>query len=131
MPIVDSVFSVQGIVTTIDADPNLGNNSASQSTQLLAGTSARVSISDSLGVVPMGYRTTYRIVVENVGSVTGNGIVVNVPIATGLLGATWTCSSPNGATCTAAGTGAVVDTVTLARGKSVVYPAQRDGRPGA
>ncbi|HWT16861.1 MAG TPA: beta-propeller fold lactonase family protein [Patescibacteria group bacterium] len=121
MPITESVFSVEGIVTTIDADPNLDNNMASQSTQLLAGASVRVSISDSLGVVPMGYRTTYRVVVENVGSVTGNGIVVDVPIATGLLGATWTCSSPNGANCAAAGTGAVVDTVTLARGQSVVY----------
>lgn len=121
MPITDTVFSVQGLVTTTDADPNLANNSTSQSTQLRAGASIRVSISDALAVVPMGYRTTYRVVVENVGSVTGSGIAVSVPVGAGLLGATWTCSSPNGATCTASGSGAIVDTVTLARGQSVVY----------
>ncbi len=121
IPITDTVFSVHGVVTTIDADPNLANNVADQSTQLLAGVSTRVSITDNLTVVPMGYRTTYRITVENVGSLTGTGIAVNVPIAVGLLNASWTCSSPNGGTCTAAGTGAISDSVTLARGQHVVY----------
>lgn len=121
MPITDSVFSVQGLVATADADPNLANNSASQSTQLLAGASVRVSIDDALSLIPMGYRTTYRVVVENVGSITGSGIAVNVPVGAGLLSATWSCSSPDGATCTASGSGGIVDTVTLARGQRVIY----------
>ncbi len=116
-----STFSLSGSATTSDQDPILANNATVEVTQLVAGANVRVSINDERTTVPTGYQTTYRIVVDNVGSVTANNVAVLSAIAPELINASWTCSSPNGAVCAASGSGAITDTVSLARGQSVVY----------
>jgi len=125
-----TTFSLSGVATTSDPDPVLANNATVESTQLVTGANVRVSISDQRTTVPMGYETTYRIIVDNVGSLTANGVAVLSAIAPELIDATWTCSSPNGAVCAATGSGAITDTINLTRGQSVVYVLRATIDPG-
>jgi hypothetical protein len=114
-------FSMQGLVTTVDADPLLANNAATQTTQLLHGANVRVTITDGRQVIPTGYRTVYQIRVENIGSLPAGVIDVAALIAPELVNAGWTCTPSTGVSCGGPATGNLVDSIALGRGQSVVY----------
>ncbi|HSX60863.1 MAG TPA: hypothetical protein VLF18_11740, partial [Tahibacter sp.] len=54
---------------------------------------------------------TYTVVVSNTGSVPADGTTVGDPLPAGLTAFDWTCTASGGAACTAAGSGALADTI--------------------
>jgi uncharacterized repeat protein (TIGR01451 family) len=121
LPDAPSTFTVDGVAQTSGNDPELANNFASQSTTLVTGGDANVTLSDGRSFVLPGQVTTYVLTVTNIGSQPLSGIAVSAPLPPEILGATWTCTGSGGATCTAAGNGDVADTIDLSRGQSAVY----------
>jgi len=73
-------------------------------------------------VVPGG-SLTYTITASNAGPGDATGATVVDTFPAGLTCSSWTCSSPNGGTCTASGAGDISDTVNLPAGSDVIYSA--------
>ncbi|MEX1309083.1 MAG: S8 family serine peptidase, partial [Candidatus Sulfomarinibacteraceae bacterium] len=78
-----------------------------------------------------GSGTGYTIVVSNGGPGEALGAAVADTFPAALTGATWTCVGSGGATCTAAGSGDLADTVDLPFGSSVTYSVTATIDPGA
>lgn len=72
--------------------------------------------------VVAGEPVTYEILAANAGPNPAVGATVSDTFP-GLVDVTWTCSPSAGATCTAAGTGDILDTVNLASGSIAAYTA--------
>jgi|JI10StandDraft_1071094.scaffolds.fasta_scaffold12661_3 uncharacterized repeat protein (TIGR01451 family) len=92
---------------------------------LTGGASADLSITKTDGVasVTAGTSTTYTIVASNAGpsSVTGATVADTFPAS--CTSVSWSCVAAGGATCTAAGTGNINDTVNLPMGGTATYSA--------
>ena len=102
-------------------DPVPGNNTVTSTTQLRTGVDLEVSIDDGrIGIAP-GDVTRYTIRVRNIGSVDAVDARVQVPIATGLVDATWQCSAPGNAACAASGSGDIDDPIALPAGATLTY----------
>ncbi|HEX4962806.1 MAG TPA: hypothetical protein VF173_18365 [Thermoanaerobaculia bacterium] len=108
-------------VSSADADPNPGDNSAMASTTVVYRADLAVTKTDGVAQTSPGLPLTYTIVVTNNGpsDVAGATVTDNVPAA--LTGVTWTCAAGSGASCTASGSGSINDTVNLAAGASLTY----------
>lgn len=102
-------------------DPQQANNSAVEQTTLVAGIDLQVGISNGVSLIQPGDATTYTVLVTNIGSVTATSVQVEVPLAAGLIDASWTCAGQGGASCAPSGSGGISQTVSLARGQSVRY----------
>ncbi|WP_257385962.1 DUF11 domain-containing protein [Tahibacter caeni] len=72
----------------------------------------RIAKTASTNSLVPGGSVTYTITVTNTGAVAADGTTVDDPVPTGIASQTWTCAANAGAACTAAGTGAIVDTLT-------------------
>jgi uncharacterized repeat protein (TIGR01451 family) len=104
------------------ADPNLGNNSATD-TDTLTPPQADLSITKTDGqasAVP-GSLVTYTIIAGNTGPSPATGATVADMVPAAITGATWTCSGAGGGTCAASGSGDINDTVDLPEGTIVTY----------
>lgn len=88
-----------------------------------SGAGLNVSISDSRNYAQTLHVLTYTIPISN--STSSNEAAVDVidtlPPELDLASAQWQCIPVNGATCTAAGGGNIVDTIDLPAGSGVVY----------
>lgn len=85
---------------------------------------AQISIAKTASTSSLtpGGTVTYTITVTNTGAVAANGTSVDDPVPTGIASQAWTCAANAGATCTAAGTGAISDTLTaFPAGSFVTY----------
>lgn len=102
-------------------DAQQANNSAVEQTTLVAGIDLQVGISNGVNLIQPGDSTTYTVLVTNIGSVTATSVQVEVPLAAGLIEASWTCAGQGGASCAPSGSGSISQTVSLARGQSVRY----------
>jgi uncharacterized repeat protein (TIGR01451 family)/fimbrial isopeptide formation D2 family protein len=104
------------------SDPNLGNNSATDTDALGAEADLAITKTDGVTSVTAGGSTTYTIVASNAGpsGATGATVADTFPAS---LTCTWTCVGAGGGTCTAAGSGNINDTVNLPSGGSVTYTA--------
>ena len=102
-------------------DAQQSNNNAVEQTTLVAGIDLQVGIGNGVDTIQPGNRTTYTVLVSNLGSVTASSVQVAVPLAAGLIDASWTCSGQAGATCAPSGTGGISQTLSLARGQSVRF----------
>jgi uncharacterized repeat protein (TIGR01451 family) len=102
-------------------DAQQANNTAVEQTTLIAGIDLQVGIGNGIEVIQPGSPTTYTVLITNIGSVTAGSVQVEVPLAAGLIDATWTCTGQGGASCTPSGSGGISQTVSLARGQSVRY----------
>jgi uncharacterized repeat protein (TIGR01451 family) len=68
-----------------------------------------------------GEPVTYTIVASNAGPDAAAGASIADAFPAILLGAAWTCTASSGSSCTAAGTGNVNDSVSLAAGGTATY----------
>ena len=102
-------------------DPNPGNNSATDTDNLVPQADLAITKSNGLGSVVQGGTTTYTITASNNGPSAVGATVADTFPAT--LTCTWTCAGAGGGTCAASGTGSINDTVNLPVGGSVTYTA--------
>src|SRR5438876_1051046 len=105
-------------------DPNLTNNSATDTDTLTLTADLRVTVTDGKSNVVSGTADTYTIVVTNAGpgSVTGAAVSDNFPAI--FTGVTFTATQSGGASgFTAAGSGNIHDTVTMPAGSAITYRA--------
>ncbi len=102
-------------------DPDTDNNSATDTNTLIPTADLSLTKTDGLGAAIPGQSTTYTITVSNAGPSTAVNATVADTFSVDLTGITWTCTSAGGASCTAAGSGDIADTVTLPPGSSLTY----------
>ncbi|MBB5207154.1 beta-propeller fold lactonase family protein [Chiayiivirga flava] len=117
LPDAPATLTIDGVVATSDDELVLGNNAATQATQLLNGGDLMVSIDDGERAVVPGEVLTYRIEIVNIGSEAVADAAIAMPQAAELVDATWTCT---GGGCSA-GSGGLVDTIDLASGGRAIY----------
>lgn len=86
-----------------------------------AGADLAITKTDGQSSYVPGTSVLYTIVVTNQGPFNVTGAQVSDPLPAGITTASWTCTAGAGATCTASGTGAIVDSVSLLAGASVTY----------
>jgi|GEM_PF-1742753 len=73
-----------------------------------------------------GAATQYDISVSNTGPVSASDVTIEAPMPSGFAGLNWTCVGDGGASCTASGTGDLIDSPDLPSGGSVTYTVDAD-----
>ncbi|HYH47766.1 MAG TPA: proprotein convertase P-domain-containing protein [Thermoanaerobaculia bacterium] len=103
-------------------DPDPSGNSSTDVDVLTPRAALAVSKTNGTATVNAGGRVTYTIAVSNEGpsNVPGATVTDDFPAS---LTCTWICQTARGATCTAAGSGDISDTVDLPARSHVVYTA--------
>jgi uncharacterized repeat protein (TIGR01451 family) len=102
-------------------DPNMANNSATDSDAIIPAANLSITKSDGLSVVSSGQPVSYTIVATNAGPNPATGATVSDNVPGTLTGAAWTCAGAGGGTCMASGSGNINDTVNLPIGATVTY----------
>jgi uncharacterized repeat protein (TIGR01451 family) len=102
-------------------DPNLTNNSATDTDTLIPGADLSITKTDAHATALQGQPITYTIVASNAGPNTANGATVADAPPAVITGVTWTCGGAGGASCTASGSGDINDSVNLPVGGTVTY----------
>lgn len=125
---LSNTAAVSGPVGVID--PNLGNNTATDTDTLAASADLSITKTDGVSAASAGGSVTYTITASNAGPSNANGATVADTFPAGLT-ATWTCAGAGGGTCTAAGSGNINDSVNLPVGASVTYTATAAVSPSA
>lgn len=82
-----------------------------------------ISLTDGQSTTYAGFPIEYTLTASNAGPDDVSGVMVSAPFTTGLSNISWTCVAAGGATCTAAGTGEINDSVALPAGSSATYTA--------
>lgn len=103
-------------------DPNLSNNSASDSDTLTPTSDLSITKSNNATIVTAGTQVSYTINVINNGpsAVSGAAVVDNLPAK--LTNATWVCVASAGSSCSStSGAGSINTTVTLANGGNAAF----------
>ncbi|PYL65702.1 MAG: hypothetical protein DMF25_02725, partial [Verrucomicrobia bacterium] len=105
-------------------DPNLGNNSATDSDTLAIIADLKMTVTDGRTTVPAGAKNTYTIKVTNAGPSNVTGAVVSDNFPSSFTGVTFTATQSGGASgFTASGSGNINDTLTMPAGSFVTYTA--------
>jgi uncharacterized repeat protein (TIGR01451 family) len=104
-------------------DPTPGNNSATDSDMVVLSSDLSITKTDGVSSVGPGGTLTYTIVASNTGPQAANGATVADTFPAECATVTWTCAGTGGATCTAAGSGAINDTVNLPAAGTATYTA--------
>ncbi|MEO8459462.1 MAG: DUF11 domain-containing protein, partial [Dokdonella sp.] len=109
-------------------DPTPGNNSATDTTSVSAQADLSITKTDGVTSVSPGGSLNYSIVASNAGplGVTGANVTDTFPAT--LSACSWTCSGSG--TCTASGSGNIVQAVDLPSGSSVTFSATCDVTAG-
>jgi uncharacterized repeat protein (TIGR01451 family) len=102
------------------ADPDLGNNSVTDSARPTARADVSISKSNGQASLVPGLPVTYRIVAANAGPSTVS-TTVNDTVPAAILSASWTCVATGGASCAPGGSGNIADAVTLPAGSTATY----------
>lgn len=126
-PLSPSVTQISNQASVADdgsngADPNPGNNTASDTTPI-TGADLAITKTDGVTSAPAGGTVTYSITASNAGpnAVSGAKVTDTFPAS---LTCTWTCTGTGGGTCAASGSGSINDsTVNLPVSASVTYTA--------
>ncbi|MDG4555768.1 MAG: DUF11 domain-containing protein, partial [Candidatus Contendobacter sp.] len=109
-------------ITSSGNDPNLGNNSATDTDTLTPQADLSITKTDGVATAVPGGSVTYTITASNPGPSNAPGATV-ADTFPATLTCTWTCVGAGGGTCTAAGSGNLNDTVNLPTGGSATYTA--------
>jgi len=103
-------------------DPNLGNNSATDTDTIAADLS--ITKTDGRATTGAGSPVTYTITVSNAGPSVLTGATVTDNFPASLTGVTWTCVASGGSSCAAAsGSGNINQTVNLLVGGTATFTA--------
>ena len=89
--------------------------------QVPLGPNLAVDINDGVSTVTRGALVDYTVTITNSGDETANQAVLTNTLPPEITGTTWACSAQGGATCTATGGGALVDTVSVPVGGVLTY----------
>jgi uncharacterized repeat protein (TIGR01451 family) len=85
------------------------------------GLDLSISIDDGLAFAPGGSVVEYLIDVHNAGPADAVGAHVRDMLPANLVDASWSCSAPPGASCTASGGGNIEDMINLPSGSTLSY----------
>ncbi|MCQ4165695.1 proprotein convertase P-domain-containing protein [Tahibacter sp. P2K] len=102
-------------------DPTPGNNSATDTDSLAASADLSITKTDGVTSATPGGSVTYTITASNAGPSNAGATVADTFPAP--LTCTWTCVGAGGGTCTASGSGNISDAVNLPNAGSVTYTA--------
>lgn len=111
-------------VSVAPLDPQVGNNSATDSTTIIASPTANLGITktDGLGTVTAGAAISYTIVASNAGPDPVIGAAVGDTMPAALTNVSWTCVASAGSGCGAAsGSGSIATTANLASGGAATF----------
>ena len=123
-------FSGSNFATLLTDDPSLGGASDPTTTVLdLADLSIATTFAQTSFVA--GGAASYTITVANAGAGNSIGAAVANTFPLALNAITWTCAASAGSSCTAAGTGALNDTVNLLSGGVLTYTVSASVDPAA
>ncbi|HEX6833675.1 MAG TPA: proprotein convertase P-domain-containing protein, partial [Rudaea sp.] len=117
-----SLVNVATIASPTLADPDTGNNEATDVDTLTAQADLAITKTDGVAAATPGGSVTYTITASNAGPSNANGSVVADTFPASET-CTWTCGGAGGGTCTAAGSGNINDATNLPAGGSVTYVA--------
>lgn len=104
-------------------DPNTGNNSATDSDNLLPQADVSITKSDGQTTVNAGGSTVYTISASNAGPSNAPATTVADSFPAFCVSPSWTCTGAGGGACAANGTGNLNQTVNLPAGGSVSFAA--------
>jgi len=106
------------------ADPNLGNNSATDSDTITLKADLKVTVTDGKASATPGTQDIYTIVVTNVGPSKATGAVIHDTFPGTFTGVTYTATQTGGASgFTASGPGNINNTVTMPPASKITYKA--------
>lgn len=120
---VTAPFGIYNNNTEAVSSTNGGTGVPSNVAILTVSEAVDLSITKTDGKVAKnkGQAAVYTIDVVNAGPSAANGATVYDTFPTSLVSPTWTCVPDTGATCTASGSGNILDIVNLPAGKKVTY----------
>ncbi len=127
-------FSNTASVTSPYGDPDLTNNSATDTDTLTPMADLMIVKTDDQAKAPPGSPITYRIQAGNAGPSDAPGAIVTDTLPAAITGATWTCVGvgvPAPGTCSASGSGSINDTVNLPAGGFALYTLTGTVSPSA
>jgi len=104
-------------------DPNLGNNSASDSDTVTPQADLSITLTDGVTTVAAGDTLTYTLVAANAGPSDAPGATVADGFPAACDAPTWSCVGAGGAICPASGSGDIAATVDLPVGASATFTA--------
>jgi len=105
-------------------DPNLANNTATDSDSVTFKADLRVTVNDGKTATAVGAKNTYTIVVTNLGPSNVTGAVINDMFPTTFTNVTYTATQIGGASgYTATGSGDIHDDVAIPAGGKITYKA--------
>ena len=105
-------------------DPNTANNSATDSDTITFKADLKVTVTDGKTAAVAGSKSTYTIVVTNVGPSNAGGAVMQDNFPSTFTGVTYTATGSGGASgFTATGTGNINNTVKMPAGSKITYKA--------
>ncbi|MDX1998485.1 MAG: GEVED domain-containing protein, partial [Thermoanaerobaculia bacterium] len=102
-------------------DPNVSNNSATDTDTLTPQVDLAITKTDGLTTANAGAATTYTIVVTNSGPSDAVNATVADTFPVALQSPTWTCVASPLSSCAAAGSGNLNDSVTVRSGGTLTY----------
>ena len=102
-------------------DPTPGNNTAVDTTDIVAVADLSVTKTDGSATEVPGTTVTYTVVVSNAGpsNVAGASVADVMPVT--LSNVSWSCAGAGGASCSPSGTSDIADVVAVPSGGSVTY----------
>jgi uncharacterized repeat protein (TIGR01451 family) len=102
-------------------DPNIANNTATDTDTLVAQADLKVTITDGKTKAIAGTKDTYTITVSNAGPSTARGPLISDTFPNTFTGLTFTATQTGGASGFASsGSGNISDTVALPSGSNIV-----------
>jgi uncharacterized repeat protein (TIGR01451 family) len=105
-------------------DPNLANNSATDTDNITIKADLKVTVSDGKTSAVAGSKNTYTIVVTNAGPSKVSGAVIRDSFSSTFTGVTYTATQTGGASgFTASGSGNINNTVTMPPASKITYKA--------
>src|SRR5438132_1447197 len=105
-------------------DPNLGNNSATDSDTVTRQANLKITKSDGKTAAVAGTQNTYTVVVTNLGPSNVSGAIVKDTFPSTFTGVTYTAAQTGGASGFAAsGSGNINNTVAMPAGSTITYKA--------
>lgn len=124
LPLPPSSLTVEGEVFALDNDPDLSNNVDSVTNMFETGGDVLVYIENGLTSLIPGRAVGYQVLLINIGSLPVDNVDFEVPVADGLLNATWSCVDVPGNLCSGSGSGGIVASFDMARSARAEYLLQ-------